>query len=121
GVLRVDHPDIEEFVRAKTNPSELQSFNLSVGITDEFMRALKEGRDFSLVNPRNKETVRKVSAGYLFDLIVECAWECGEPGLLFLDRINRFNPTPTMGEIESTNPCGEQPLLPYESCNLGSV
>jgi len=121
GVLRVDHPDIERFVTIKRNLNELQSFNLSVGITDGFMSAVKAGRDYGLVNPRTGRPVRRIAAGGLFDLITECAWESGEPGLLFLDRINRDNPLPLLGAIEATNPCGEQPLLPYESCNLGSI
>lgn len=121
GVLSVDHPDIEHFVTVKRNPLELQSFNLSVGITDAFMKALEQDSDHALINPRNKHVVKKIGAQALFHLISECAWESGEPGLLFLDRINRGNPTPFHGPIEATNPCGEQPLLAYESCNLGSV
>lgn len=121
GVLRVDHPDIEEFVTIKRNHQELQSFNLSVAITDDFMEAVGKGRDHGLVNPRNHTVLKKIGARALFDLISECAWESGEPGLLFLDRINKDNPTPFLGGIEATNPCGEQPLLAYESCNLGSI
>ena len=121
GVLRVDHPDIEQFVAVKRNLHELQSFNLSVGITDGFMKALEQDSDHALINPRNNRIVKKINAQALFHLIAECAWESGEPGLLFLDRINRYNPTPFYGPIEATNPCGEQPLLAYESCNLGSV
>ncbi len=121
GVLRVDHPDIEQFVTAKRDPGELKSFNLSVGITNEFMEAFEQDGDHALVNPRNKRAVKKIGARELFRLIAECAWESGEPGLLFLDRINRDNPTPFHGPIEATNPCGEQPLLAYESCNLGSI
>ena len=121
GVLRVDHPDIREFIEVKADPGELQSFNLSVGVTDSFMKAVKTGGPIDLVNPRTRTAAGRVSASELFDLMTECAWESGEPGLLFLDRINRNNPTPRLGAIESTNPCGEQPLLPYESCNLGSI
>ena len=121
GVLRVDHPDIREFVTVKRDPRELNSFNLSVAITDAFMEALRKGKDFPLINPRTGEIVRRESARELFELIAECAWENGEPGALFIETINRSNPTPSLGEIESTNPCGEQPLLPYESCNLGSI
>ncbi len=121
GVLRVDHPDIREFVTVKRDPRELNSFNLSVAITDAFMEALRKGKDFPLINPRTGEIVRRENARELFELIAECAWENGEPGALFIDTINRSNPTPSLGEIESTNPCGEQPLLPYESCNLGSI
>lgn len=121
GVLQVSHPDIEKFITIKRNPHELQSFNLSVGITDDFMSSVKAGRDFPLVNPKTKRVAKKIQSRELFDLMVECAWESGEPGLLFLDRINLGNPLPALGAIEATNPCGEQPLLPYESCNLGSI
>jgi ribonucleoside-diphosphate reductase alpha chain len=121
GVLRADHPDIEEFITAKRDGRALQSFNLSVGIGDNFMEALEKSTPFALISPRSGRIVREVMARDLFDLMVECAWESGEPGLLFLDRINQDNPTPALGAIECTNPCGEQPLLPYESCNLGSV
>jgi ribonucleoside-diphosphate reductase alpha chain len=121
GVLRVDHPDIREFIEVKGDPGELQSFNLSVGITDDFMKAVKKNDHMDLINPRTRMAAGRVSAREIFDLIAQCAWESGEPGLLFLDRIGRNNPTPGLGVIESTNPCGEQPLLPYESCNLGSV
>ncbi|HNY64093.1 MAG TPA: adenosylcobalamin-dependent ribonucleoside-diphosphate reductase [Deltaproteobacteria bacterium] len=121
GVLRADHPDIEEFITIKRNPDELQSFNLSVGVGDDFMAAARQDAPFPLVNPRTGRVVREVRAKDLFDLMAACAWESGEPGLLFLDSINRDNPTPCLGAIECTNPCGEQPLLPYESCNLGSI
>jgi len=121
GVLRVDHPDIEEFIQVKKDPSELQSFNLSAGMTDDFMKAIIKGGNHLLINPRSGKVAGKVHATELFDRIVQSAWESGEPGLLFLDRINRDNPTPSLGAIECTNPCGEQPLLPYESCNLGSI
>ena len=121
GVLRVDHPDIEEFITVKRNPERLTSFNLSVGVTDAFMDAVKADLLFPLVNPRSGFVVRTVRARDVFDLMVQCAWEDGEPGILFLDEINRYNPTPLLGSIESTNPCGEQPLLPFEACNLGSI
>ncbi len=121
GILRVDHPDIEEFVAIKKNPGELNNFNLSVAVTDSFMTACREDGAFALVNPRNGREVRRVQALTLLDLIARCAWESGEPGLVFLDTINRANPTPHVGVIEATNPCGEQPLLPYESCCLGSI
>jgi ribonucleoside-diphosphate reductase alpha chain len=121
GVLRADHPDIEEFITAKRDPKALQSFNLSVGIGDDFMAALRDRTPFALISPRTHRLVRKAGAEDLFDLMVQCAWESGEPGLLFLDRINQDNPTPSLGAIACTNPCGEQPLLPYESCNLGSI
>ena len=121
GVLRVDHPDILEFVQAKLDGRALQNFNLSVGVTDEFMQALREYERFPLRHPASGHCVDTLSAREIFDAIVEAAWRTGDPGLLFLDTINRANPTPQLGEMETTNPCGEVPLLPYESCNLGSL
>lgn len=121
GVLRVDHPDIIDFIRLKETPGKMTNFNLSVGITDKFMEAVKKDSSYELINPRTDEVSGKINAGELFDLMAEKAWASGEPGILFLDRINAANPTPRLGEMESTNPCGEQPLLPYESCNLGSI
>ncbi|UCC69559.1 MAG: vitamin B12-dependent ribonucleotide reductase, partial [Armatimonadota bacterium] len=120
-ILRVDHPDIVEFITAKRDTSVLTNFNISVGLTEEFMHAVQADAEYDLVNPRTKKVVERVSARSIFDLIVEGAWQTGEPGIVFLDRLNAANPTPDLGEIESTNPCGEQPLLPYEACNLGSL
>jgi ribonucleoside-diphosphate reductase alpha chain len=121
GVLRVDHPDILEFIDAKTISHELTNFNLSVGITDNFMSCIETDSEYDLINPRSGEKTGKLKARDVFERIVQSAWKSGEPGVLFIDRINRDNPTSQIGEMESTNPCGEQPLLPYESCNLGSI
>jgi ribonucleoside-diphosphate reductase alpha chain len=120
-ILRVDHPDIVEFITAKRDTTQLTNFNLSVGLTEEFMRAVRDDTEYDLVNPRTGKVVHRCRAREVFDLIVEGAWASGEPGIVFLDRLDASNPTPALGEIESTNPCGEQPLLPYEACNLGSV
>jgi ribonucleoside-diphosphate reductase alpha chain len=120
-VLRVDHPDIEEFVTAKQTSGRLDNFNLSVGVTDAFLTALDARQPFPLRNPRTGDVVHTVDPALLFDMIVQGAWATGDPGLLFLDEINRHNPTPHLGTIAATNPCGEQPLLPYESCTLGSL
>lgn len=121
GVLRVDHPDVLEFITSKREPGFLSNFNISVAVTDDFMKTLEEGREYWLTNPRNKERVRKLKAKDVWDLMAKSAWASGDPGVIFIDEINRHNPTPEIGRIESTNPCGEQPLLPYESCNLGSI
>jgi ribonucleoside-diphosphate reductase alpha chain len=121
GVLRVDHPDVMAFITAKKNPKVFRNFNLSVAITDEFMRRADKGREYSLVNPRDGSQLGKLNAKDVFRLIVTMAWNSGDPGLIFIDEVNRHNPTPELGKIESTNPCGEQPLLANESCNLGSI
>ncbi|MBU7048534.1 MAG: vitamin B12-dependent ribonucleotide reductase [Theionarchaea archaeon] len=120
-ILRVDHPDIIEFITCKENDTVLNNFNISVGITESFMKAVEKEGEFEMINPRNGHVTGTISAKKIFDLMVKMAWKNGEPGIIFLDRINRDNPTPELGEIESTNPCGEQPLLPFESCNLGSI
>ena len=121
GILRVDHPDIMDFVYAKQDKTKLTNFNLSVGITEEFMKSVKKGTDYDLLTPRDRKKVGSKNAKEVFNEMVRLAWEGGDPGIIFLDRINNANPTPAEGEMESTNPCGEQPLLPYESCNLGSI
>ena len=120
-ILKVDHPDIKEFISSKRETQELNNFNISVGVTDEFMRAAAKSADYELIDPREQTSVGKLNAREIYDTLVNQAWKNGDPGIIFLDRINRDNPTPALGEIESTNPCGEQPLLPLEACNLGSI
>ena len=120
-ILNVNHPDIMEFISVKEKGNTLTNFNLSVAATDGFMAAVKQEGEYDLINPRNQAVVGRLSAKEVFDTIVEKAWRTGDPGLVFLDRINDDNPTPALGAIQSTNPCGEQPLLPFESCNLGSI
>ncbi len=121
GILRVDHPDILRFIRAKERQGELNNFNLSVALTEDFMRAVEKERQYDLLEPHTGKKSGSLNAREVFSLLVRKAWESGDPGIIFLDRINRDNPTPKLGDIESTNPCGEQPLLPYEACNLGSI
>ena len=121
GILNADHPDIEDFITIKSKENVLTNFNVSVAIIDKFIDAVKKNKNYNLINPRTKKVVKKESARRVFKLISEQAWLNGDPGVIFMDRINEFNPTPKLGIIESTDSCGEQPLLPYESCNLGSV
>ena len=121
GILRVDHPNILDFITCKKNPEEITNFNISVGLTEAFMRAVEAGEEYELIDPAHGDVVGTLNAKMVFDLIVDMAWTNGEPGIIFLDRLNEDNPVPQLGQVESTNPCGEQPLLPYESCNLGSI
>ncbi len=121
GVLRVDHPDIREFITCKQDNKDITNFNISVAVTEEFMLAAGKGLMYDLIDPKTQKVVRQENAKEIFELIVSNAWNNGEPGIIFIDRLNKDNVTPELGEIESTNPCGEQPLLPYEACNLGSI
>ncbi len=121
GILRVDHPDIREFITCKQDNKDITNFNISVAITEDFMTAASKGQLYDLVDPKTGQVVRQENAKEIFDLIIDNAWNNGEPGIIFIDRLNKDNVTPDLGRIESTNPCGEQPLLPYEACNLGSI
>ena len=121
GILRVDHPDILDFIECKKNNADITNFNISVGITEAFMEAVIKGENYNLIDPRSKDIRGQLNASEVFETIVDNAWNNGEPGIIFLDRMNNANVVPGLGEIESTNPCGEQPLLPFESCNLGSI
>ena len=121
GILHVTHPDILKFIRSKEDGKSISNFNISVAVTEDFVQKVQRSEQYDLINPRTGKVQGQLNARHVFDLLAEMAWKTGDPGIVFLDRINKDNPTPRLGQIESTNPCGEQPLLPYESCNLGSV
>lgn len=121
GILRIDHPDIIDFIQMKSDMRTLQNFNISVAVTDKFMEALENGDEYELINPRSREVVKRIPARMVFDLILANAWKNGDPGMIYIDEINRHNVCKHLGDIEATNPCGEQPLLGYESCNLGAI
>lgn len=121
GILRVDHPDIRRFIMCKNDTTQVTNFNISVAITDAFMEAVSKGESYDLIDPKTDEVVGQESAQEIFDMIIHGAWLTGEPGTFFIDRANEYNPVPALGSYEATNPCGEQPLLPYDVCNLGSI
>ncbi|MFC1667532.1 vitamin B12-dependent ribonucleotide reductase [Candidatus Omnitrophota bacterium] len=121
GILRIDHPDILEFIKCKENDKDITNFNISIALTEDFMDKVIQDKEYNLIDPHTKKATNRLKAKEVFELIVEMSWKNGEPGIIFIDRINKDNPTPKAGDIESTNPCGEQPLLPFESCNLGSI
>ena len=121
GILDVTHPDIIKFIRSKEDGKHLNNFNISVAVDEEFMEKARAAQEYDLINPRTGQVTGSLNAKYVFNLMAELAWKTGDPGLVFMDRINGDNPNPQLGTIESTNPCGEQPLLPYESCNLASI
>ncbi|HSM09332.1 MAG TPA: adenosylcobalamin-dependent ribonucleoside-diphosphate reductase, partial [Gemmatimonadota bacterium] len=121
GILRVDHPDILHFIDCKSDKNKITNFNISVALTDDFMNAVERGAEYDLLSPRSGEAVGQLDARMVFDKIIQGAWQNGEPGAFFVDEANRYNPVPHLGEYEATNPCGEQPILPYDVCNLGSV
>ena len=121
GILRIDHPDILDFIKSKEGNDSLSNFNISVAVTDKFMKAVKDGKNYELINPRDNKKVASLKARKVFSMIVEKAWQSAEPGIIFIDTVNKYNQTPGLGRIEATNLCGEQPLLAYEACNLGSI
>src|SRR6185295_13845456 len=121
GILRVDHPDVMDFITCKDDTTKITNFNISVAVTDAFMAAVEAGTDYDLIHPKSKKPVGKLNAREVFDKIIHGAWKTGEPGVFFIDKANHYNPVPAMGSYEATNPCGEQPLLAYDVCNLGSI